>query len=231
MLEINGTLMFTELAEIVEPRHTALIIVDVQRDFCTDDGVAGRLGRDLSIIKPAIGRIKDVLAAARRAGVMPIYIQNLWLPDNRSNSGSWLRFSIKTSSVDPKQGWTIVGSRGAEIVPEIAPRPGDIVVPKCRSTAFFGTNLDTILRCNGIKSVICVGFVTEGCLESTARDAMFHDYYTVVLEDCVGTFEQKLHDAALTVLRVRVDVVPSAEVLAIWSRAAAAGGRAKLRTA
>jgi ureidoacrylate peracid hydrolase len=90
------------------------------------------------------------------------------------------------------------------------------VVKKWRSSAFVGTNLDMVLRCNGIKTLVVTGDVTQGCVESTARDASFHDYYVVVLEDCVATYEHDLHEASLKVLRTRVDVTPSGDVLKIW---------------
>ncbi len=114
MKHIHGTEVLTELAEIVAPRHTALLIVDVQRDFCADDGVAARSGRDISRIKAALPALRRVVEAARRAGVLPIYLQNIWLPDARSNSGPWLRFIADSTSVDVQRGWTLQGSPGAE---------------------------------------------------------------------------------------------------------------------
>jgi nicotinamidase-related amidase len=225
MRRLGGVDLFTEIDEIVRPGHTALLVVDAQRDFCSPDGVAAKLGRDLSIIQSAIPKVRAVVDAARAAGVFVIYIQNVWLPANKSCSGSWLRFSMQASCVNPEEGWTTIGSKGAEIIAEVGRLPTDVVIQKYRSSAFFGTQLNTVLRCNGIKSVVCVGFVTEGCLESTARDAMFHDYYTVVLEDCVGTFQRELHEAALTVLRVRVDVTSSGQVLTAWHTKVAATER------
>src|SRR5262249_29845964 len=120
-------------------------------------------------------------------------------------------------TVDIEKGWTLQGTPGAEMDPALTPRPDDIVVQKYRSSAFFGTGLATILRANEIRSVICVGAVTEGCLESTARDAVFHDFYTIVLDDCVGSFDPLLHEAALRVLKTRCDVVHSRQVLEVWS--------------
>ena len=219
MLEIYGKQVFTELREIVDPRHTALLLIDVQRDFCSKDGMYGEMGCDLSLISPAVQNLRSVLEAARNIGLLPIYIQNMWLPKHKAVSGAWLRFMVVKRNMDPARGCTVVGTRGAEILPEIAPRPGDIVVQKWRSSAFVGTNLDMVLRSNDIKTVVCTGFVTEGCLESSARDAVFYDYYTVVLEDCVGTFDRDLHEASLKVLRTRVDVVKSQNVLDIWAAA------------
>ena len=216
MREIHGHQVFTELAEIVDPVHTALLLVDVQRDFCSSDGMYGQLGRDLSLISPAVQNLKIVLDSARDNGILPIYIQNQWLPEHKAVSGPWLRFMIHQRDMPPERGCTVVGTPGAEILEEVRPRTNDVIVPKWRSSAFVGTNLDMILKCSGIKSVVCTGFVTEGCLESTARDAIFYDYYTVVLDDCVGTFDHDLHEASLKVLRTRVDVVASENVLSIW---------------
>jgi nicotinamidase-related amidase len=120
--------------------------------------------------------------------------------------------------MDPGRGCTVEGTWGAEILPEVAPQPGDVVVKKWRSSAFVGTNLDMVLRCNDIKSIVVTGDVTQGCVESTARDAAFHDYYVVVLEDCVATYDRDLHEASLKVLRTRVDVAPSGAVLDLWRR-------------
>ena len=217
MLEIYGRQVFTELEEIVDPRHTALLLIDVQRDFCSPDGMFGEMGRDLSIITPAVHNIRSVLDVARQIGLAPVYIQNMWLPKHKAVSGAWLRFMVVKRHMDPERGCTVIGTSGAEILEEVAPQPHDIVVQKWRSSAFVGTNLDMVLRSDDIKTVVCTGFVTEGCLESTARDALFYDYYTVVLEDCIGTFDRDLHEASLKVLRTRVDVVPSKDVLDIWS--------------
>jgi len=217
MRVVGGIEVLTELPELVEPKRTALLIVDLQRDFCADDGVSGRAGRDLGLVKNAVANTRIVLDAARDAGVLPIFIQNVFLPGLRSMSGPWLRALIANGTVGITEGWTLLGTPGAEIDPALAPSPDDIVVQKFRSSAFFGTGLATILRANNIRSVICVGAVTEGCLESTARDAVFHDFYTVVLDDCVGSFDPLLHEAALRVLKTRCDVVSSKQVLEVWS--------------
>lgn len=219
MIHVHGKKVFTDLGEVVDPRHTALVVIDAQRDFCSRDGMYGEMGRDLTLIEDGVRNIGPVLAAARGAGVQVIYIQNLWLPGHKAVSGPWLRFMIVRRGMDPARGCTVAGSRGAEIVPELAPQEGDIVVQKWRSSAFVGTNLDMVLRCNDIQSVVCCGFVTEGCLESTARDAVFYDYYTVVLSDCTGTYDRDLHEASLRVLATRLDLVPSGDVIALWGSA------------
>ena len=103
-------------------------------------------------------------------------------------------------------------------MPELQPEPGDAVVTKFRSSAFHNTNLDLVLRSNGIRTVLVAGCTTEGCVESTVRDACFYDYFPVVLSDCVGSDVRELHDASMLVMSAyRADVATSAEVLAAWS--------------
>ena len=112
----------------------------------------------------------------------------------------------------------MVGSWGAEIIDALQAAEGDIVVQKWRSSAFVATNLDMILRVNNIKSVVCCGFITQGCVESTARDAGFYDYYPVVVEDAIANYHPHLHEASLTVQRTRYDVTPTSTVTGIWDR-------------
>jgi nicotinamidase-related amidase len=74
------------------------------------------------------------------------------------------------------------------------------------------------LRCNGIRTVVLTGVITQGCVESTARDAMFHDYYTVIATDCVATYNRDLHDASLKVMGSRFDMLTAAELTGIWEK-------------
>jgi nicotinamidase-related amidase len=113
----------------------------------------------------------------------------------------------------------MVGSWGVEIVDPLKPKDGDAAVQKGRSGAFVAGSPDMILRTNGIKSVVCCGFITQGCVESTARDAGCYDYYPVVIEDAIADYHPHLDEASLTVQRTRYDVVPSQAVMAIWDPA------------
>lgn len=216
MIEAFGRQVFTTMEELVNPRHTAVLVIDVQNDFCSEGGLMHELGKDLSMMKPAVGRLRRLLDGARAAGVRPIYIQNTWLPNHGVASGPWLRFMVVRYGMDPQRGCTVEGTWGGEILPEVAPQPGEIVVRKWRSDSFLGTNLDMVLRAHSVQTVIVTGVVTQGCVESTARAAAFRDYYVVVAEDCVATYDRELHEASLKVLRTRVDVAPSDEILRVW---------------
>jgi nicotinamidase-related amidase len=221
MIEIGGKQVFTELDELVDPAHTALVVVDMQRDFCVPGWAFDRLGVDISMYPPMIPRLARLIEGARDAGVVVIYIQMTVLPNGASDSPAQIRFNLRLhlsshGDVEPLR-YTADGSEGQAIIDELAPRPGDLVVKKYRSSAFWGTNLDLVLRSNGIKSVVMTGATTEGCVESTARDALFSDYYVVVAEDCVASDDPEQHDASLLLMRHRFDIASSKEIGAVWS--------------
>lgn len=226
MIEAHGRQVFTTMEELVDPRHTALVVIDVQNDFCAEGGLMHEMGKDLSMMKPALGNLRRVLEGARAAKVLPIFIQNTWLPQHGVASGPWLRFMIVRYGMDPDRGCTVQDTWGGQILSEVAPAKTEIVVRKWRSNSFIGTNLDLVLRAHEIKTVVITGVVTQGCVESTAREASFRDYYVVVLEDCVATYDRELHEASLKVMRTRVDVAPSDEVLRVWDQRA---GRMKAK--
>lgn len=220
MIEIDGKQVFTELSELVDPTHTALLVVDMQRDFVAPGGAFGRLGIDLSMYPPMIARLQRLLEGARRAGVRVVHIAMTSLPDGLSDSPAQLRFNLRRHRASHGEGdplrYGAEGTEGHELIPELAPRNGELVVEKYRSSAFRATNLDLLLRSNGIQTVVMTGGTTEGCVESTARDAMFEDYYVVVVEDCVASDDRAQHDASMLLMRHRFDIAGSDEILAVW---------------
>ncbi|MDT5096181.1 MAG: ureidoacrylate peracid hydrolase, partial [Mycobacterium sp.] len=162
MITALGKEVFSTIEEVVDPAHTALLMIDIQHDFCSPKGLFDRIGKNLDMMAPAVQRVAKLLAAARSMGVLPIFIQNQWLPQNRIVSGSFLRFMIYKQGMDPSEGCTISGTWGAEILPEAGIQPDDIIVQKWRPSAFRSTNLDMVLRCNNIRSVVLTGVITQG---------------------------------------------------------------------
>jgi len=227
MIAALGKEVFSVIEEVVDPSHTALLMIDVQHDFCSPKGLFDRIGKNLDMMPPAVEKLAKLVESARGAGVLPIFIQNQWLPQNRIVSGSFLRFMIYKQGMDPNEGCTVSGTWGAEILPETGIKPDDIVVQKWRPSAFRSTNLDMVLRCNNIRTVVLTGVITQGCVESTARDAMFHDYYTVIAKDCVATYYKDLHDASLKVLGSRFDMLSAEELTGIWQSEAATAAAAQ----
>jgi nicotinamidase-related amidase len=228
VIEIEGKQVFTELEELVDPRHTALLVVDMQRDFCVPGWAFDRLGVDISMYPSIIPRLARLIDGARAAEVPIVYVQMTVLPNRASESPAQIRFNLRLhlashGKLEPLQ-YAADGSEGQAIVDELAPQPGDLVVKKYRSSGFWGTNLDMLLRSNGIKCVVMTGCTTEGCVESTARDALFNDYYVVIAEDCVASDDQQQHEASLLLMRHRFDIATCPEILGIWSEPEMAAG-------
>jgi len=210
------------LEDLVDPARSALVFVDVTNDFCHRDGHFARTANDMTLIDALIDPLARVLEAARSFGVTIVHIQNTVLAGGASDSEAFMRFKGKIPG--GTGAYTVKGTWGWEIFGPFAPQPGELIVEKHRPSAFVGTDLDQLLRVARVETVIVGGLATEGCVQSTAVDAMFRDYFTVLLEDCVGTYSQELHAAGLAYLRPRVDIVSSAEVLEIWG---ASGGRSR----
>ncbi|HEX5401895.1 MAG TPA: isochorismatase family cysteine hydrolase [Pseudonocardiaceae bacterium] len=220
MIEIEGKQVFTELAELVNPAHAALLVVDMQRDFVETQGSFGCLGVDTSMYPAMRPRLAGLLAAARDHGVLVVHVQMTTLPGRMSDSPAWLRFNLRmhesARAGGPPLRYTELGTTGHEFIDELQPLPGELVVPKWRSSGFWGTNLNLLLRSNGVQTVVVTGCTTEGCVESTARDALFNDYYVVVAEDCVASDDPAQHDASLLLMRHRFDVVSSTSLHDVW---------------
>jgi len=220
MIDIEGKIVLTELAELVDPAHTALIMIDMQRDFIEPDGLFASLGIDLSMYAESRPRLASLPAAARRAGTMVIHLQNTALPDRMSDSPAQIRFNLRMHKDarrnQPPLRYTIPGTPGHEFAQEFTPLESELVVRKYRSSGFWGTNLDMLLRSNGIKTVVVGGCTTEGCVESTARDAMFNDFYVVIAEDCVASDDRTQHDASMLLMRHRFDMAAGDEIKRLW---------------
>lgn len=215
MRTVNGIKVLDGLAEVVQPAHTALVVVDVQNDCVGVDGWFAQQGKDVTQIQTILPRVVALVEAARAAGVLVVFIEQMTLPANGSDSPAWLAF--KTRDGRTRTDYTLDGSWGQQTIDELKVRPDEIRVRKFRPSAFHGTSLDKILRAHGIESVVTCGVVTQGCLQATTLDASFHDYYTVFVSDCVGSFTPALHDNALTFLGSRYDSADAAALTELWS--------------
>jgi nicotinamidase-related amidase len=147
------------------------------------------------------------------------------------DSPSYIRFNMRMHAAARRDGpplrYTVPDTPGHEFAREFAPLPGELVVRKYRSSGFWGTNLDMLLRSNGIKTVVMSGCTTEGCVESTARDAMFNDYYVVIPEDCVASDDRAQHEASMLLMRHRFDVTTGEDIRQIWRHRRNADGEGK----
>jgi nicotinamidase-related amidase len=223
LITVEGKEVFTELAELVDPMHTAVLLIDMQRDFIASDGVFGELGIDLSMYRESLPRLVRLLEDARRASALVVHVQNTALPNRMSDSPAQIRFNLRMHAGnrpdDVPLRYSVEGTPGHDFVEELTPRAGELVVRKYRSSAFWGTDLELLLRSNGIKTVVIGGCTTEGCVESTARDAMFNDLYVVIAVDCVASDDREQHEASLLLMRHRFDMATADEIAAVWSAA------------
>lgn len=180
----------------IDPRRTALIVVDMQNDFGAEGGMFDRAGIDRTAIQAIVPRIAAVVADARAAGIPVIFLRQQHDPDLADAGGPGAPHFIKHvpkkigeafPAPDGTVGRVLVrGTWNTDNVPELAPQPGDIVVGKHRYSGFFETSLDAHLRRLDAKYLIVTGATTSICVESTVRDAMFRDYWCLVLEDCTA---------------------------------------------
>src|SRR3989304_1952737 len=186
------------LEQRLDPRQTALIVVDVQNDFCHREGGCARsFGTHVvADIEAAMPNLHLVIEGARMAGVFGVFIKSIY--DDQYLSPAWRDQLERRGTTKLCQS----GSWGAEFYGGVVPDPqrGEMVVVKHRFDAFRGTDLDLVLRSHSITRVLECGFTTSICVESTARDAFFHDYYTMIAGDAVAEFERDLHEATLRVL-------------------------------
>lgn len=174
--------------------RTALIIVDMQNAFCKKDGLFDVMGMlDEAKAKRVIEIDRKVIEASRRKGIKVIYLRMGYRPD-LSNAGGpespnyWKEGGLVAVREHPewKGRFLIIGSWDWEIIGELKPQPEDIAVDKNRYSGFTNTDLDAILRTHNIKYLVFIGIATNICVESTLRDAFFHEYFPVLVSDACG---------------------------------------------
>ena len=206
----------------VAPAHTALLVIDMQNDFCAPGGMMDREGRDASAIRDVAVRLPELCDAARKAGVLVIFVRNIYTTDrNFYLSDVWLEQAARVR----KGSYTVYpvcgeGEWGGEFYGNIRPEANDVIVTKHRFNAFHNTDLDTILRSNCIRTLVLTGCVTNVCVESTARDAFMRDYYVVVTSDGSGAYSEEAHKASLSNIDKYFGQVASvADVHSAWGRA------------
>jgi ureidoacrylate peracid hydrolase len=213
MRSINGVTVRDTLAELVDPKAAALVVIDVQNDFCHDQGHFARHGKDLRSIQAIVPGVVRFVSQAQALGVRTFFVQQTTLPNGRSDSPAWLRFKCRDGK---SPDYTLRGSWGWRLVDGLAVGPNDWEIEKFRPDVFVGTSIDGLLRANGIESVVMLGTTTEGCVESSVRGASYHDYYVVVVSDLVASVNRVQHEGAMRLFEARYPLATADEILAIW---------------
>lgn len=203
------------LGEQVDPAHTAVIVIDVQKDFCaTDGGMGAVLGLDMSSIQAASKTLDRFIEGARAADVPVVWVREVFSPDrmmpnHRLLNGEGDDLLLIREGTDGTDWYSGIGG----------PRPGEAVITKWNYDAFHETDLNAWLRAHGIVTLVMTGFTTNVCVETTARHGYLEGYYIVTLSDCTGAPDPVEHAAAIVNLgKYFGSVTTSDDVLGAWAR-------------
>jgi nicotinamidase-related amidase len=183
-----------------DPSATALIVIDMQRDFLEPGGFGESLGNDVSQLRRTIAPLRALLAAWREAGLPVVHTREGHLADLSDCPPSKLARGVPSMRIGdpgPRGRILIRGEEGHGIVDELAPAAGEPVVDKPGKGAFYATDLGELLAAKGIRSLVVTGVTTEVCVHTTVREANDRGYECLVLSDCVGSYFPEFQRVAL----------------------------------
>ena len=206
------------LATWIAPGRTAVLVIDMQVDFGSPDGVLGAF-IDMSVVEPALAAAEKLVADARAAGV-PVVFVGLWTTPE-TDSAAWNeRMRRRGGDPDVDAALCRAGQVGSEFY---GPNPlsGELVVHKTRYSGFVGTDLDIQLTKMGVDTLVVAGLTTECCVDSTVRDAFDLDYHVFVAADACAAYEADIHEASLKVMELNSAILTETAVIAdAWKGAA-----------
>ncbi|MHB8286954.1 MAG: cysteine hydrolase family protein [Caulobacteraceae bacterium] len=211
---VSSGLSIEALGPMLAPASTALVIVDVQRDFAAPDGAMAQVGCDLSDVEPTIDRIEGLIAAARKVGASLAFIRVVTdaKTDSRALKLFYQRQGYPADALDICR----AGTPGIDYY-RVQPKAGEIEIAKLLFSSFVGTDFDAQLKARGVDTLVFTGLTTECCIDCTVRDAFHHDYSCFLVDDACSAYGEETHLAALSGLMKNCALaVSSADVEAVW---------------
>jgi nicotinamidase-related amidase len=199
--------LFAEPAALdLQLDRSALVIIDMQRDFLEPGGFGAALGNDVSRLKAAVGPCKQVLAAARGLGMLVIHTREGHRPDltdappHKVDRGDP---AMRIGAPGPMGRILVRGEPGHDIISELYPAKNEPVIDKPGKGAFYQTDLDLMLRNRGIDTLLMCGVTTEVCVNTTAREANDRGYRCIVLSDCCASYFPQFHEMGLAMIKAQ----------------------------
>lgn len=190
-------------------RNPGLVVVDAQKAFASEDGSLAADGVDVSGPIEKIPKLKHLIDQARDSGFPIVFTRSVRRADGRDAPGNNMSFVPTVYS--ERNPICIEGTADVEYVEGINPKPAEYEVTKLRYDGFSGTNLEARLRSEGVETVVVCGFMTNGCVEATARTAYERGFNVVLVEDCAASMESEAHDAAVNNVETLLGVAPTSD--------------------
>ncbi len=190
---------------------TALMVIDMQNGFCSEEGSVNAIGLPAARLQPAVAPCERLVAAARKANIPIIYTRYMYRSDYADGG-------IMAHELIPDLQKTLVaGTWDVDVVDELAPKEGDFIVDKNRPSSFYATNLEPILKGLAVENLVVCGITTNCCVETTVRDASQRDFRTFVVGDATAEYEDDRHEVALkSMAMLFAHLVSTADVENAW---------------